>query len=83
MLAVAGLPAPSRGQSYQFWMYRDDEPLDGGVLTVDAGGMAVKSVSARYPLSECRLFAVTLEPSSGSAAPTGAAVLTGTFRPYR
>ncbi len=81
LVAVSGLPRPPQGRAYQLWMYRGDELMDGGMLSVDAQGMAVRTVSAPYPLSECRLFAVTIEPTAGSSTPTGIEVLSGTFTP--
>ncbi len=81
LLTVSGLPRPPQGRAYQLWMYRADELMDGGMFSVDTRGMAVKTISAPYPLSQCRLFKVTLEPTAGSTAPTGVELLSGTFQP--
>jgi anti-sigma-K factor RskA len=79
VFVVSRLAPLPPGREYQLWMYKDDERINGGVFSVDDAGAAAFSVSAPYPLSECRAYAVTVEPAGGSPAPTGLSVLNGTL----
>jgi len=59
-----------RATQYQLWIFdktRDDKyPVDGGVFDVDAAsGDVVVPITARLPVAEAALFAVTVEKPGG------------------
>jgi len=72
-LFVANLPPAPPGKVYELWTITGGQPRPAGVFKVDASGRASQSVPpAPTPV---QLFAVTLEPEAGVAAPTGPIVL--------
>jgi anti-sigma-K factor RskA len=72
-LLVANLPPAPSGKAYELWTISGGRPRPAGVFTVDASGRATHPVAAtRAPVD---VFAVTLEPEGGVAAPTGPMVL--------
>jgi anti-sigma-K factor RskA len=75
------LPAPPAGRAYQLWLITPgDRKISAGVFTPARSGDAVTTVN--YPLAPDSLaaVAVTEEPASGVAAPTGEIVLLGRAR---
>ncbi len=59
-----------RGAQYQLWIFdktRDDKyPVDGGVFDVDQdSGDVIVPISARLPVAQASLFAVTVEKPGG------------------
>jgi anti-sigma-K factor RskA len=70
-MRFAGLPANDPGQEqYQLWIFdatRDDRfPVDGGVFDIPAaGGEVVVPITARLPVRQAALFAVTVERPGG------------------
>ncbi|GGM08871.1 anti-sigma factor [Nakamurella endophytica] len=67
-VTVAGLPPLPGGKVYQLWYLRGQEPVSMGVLATSATG-SLQPVTA--PLAAgTTAFAVTVEPTGGSAAPT-------------
>ncbi len=67
VVALQNLPAPPAGHDYQLWVLDPgaQAPISAGVVT-DSRAFAVTSVSSPTPG-----FAISLEPSGGSPAPTG------------
>lgn len=57
------LPKLSAGEQYQLWAIVDGKPQDGGMHTADKPTRMKNAFSAQA-------FAVTVEPTGGSAAPT-------------
>jgi anti-sigma-K factor RskA len=77
-LIVGGMPALSQGQSYEIWFVRSDQsrtPAD--TFTVDSQGQAVFLVNVPQPADNFDGVAITAEPATGSATPTGPDVLAG------
>jgi anti-sigma-K factor RskA len=71
---VTGLsPAPA-GKTYQMWTIAGAAPRPAGTFDVDASGATVHPVVAVTD-GPVKVFAVTLEPAGGVAAPTGPMVL--------
>jgi len=71
-LAIAGLRPLPRDRAYQLWFIpATAAPRTGGVFGVDANGRAWASITVPVSLDEARAIAVTEEPISGSAAPSG------------
>lgn len=70
-MRFAGLPANDPGEEqYQLWIFdatRDDRyPVDGGVFDIPPGGGEVLvPVTARLPVRDVALFAVTVEKPGG------------------
>ena len=72
---VANLPSAPRGKAYEMWMIGDSAPLSAGVFQVDASGRGSHRIPAVAGGKPVKAFAVTLEPETGVAAPTGPRVL--------
>jgi anti-sigma-K factor RskA len=72
MLFAYNLPPAPAGKAYQLWFISDiKHPVPGGVFNPDAQGRAVLRDQAPEAGRSAAVFAVTLEPSGGVAAPTG------------
>ncbi len=71
LLVAAGLPAPPPGKAYQLWFIADGQPLPGRVFTTDPSGRAELREQIPPAGRHAQIFAVTLEPQTGVAAPTG------------
>jgi anti-sigma-K factor RskA len=66
-LMVNNLPAPSQGKQYQLWALVDGKPVDAGVI--DSSHPADLLLRMKnIPVAQA--FAITLEKSGGSPAPT-------------
>ena len=77
MLLTEGLPKAPADKAYEFWFIpKGHTPMPGKTFTVDAKGTAVVSQQIPQEALEHAVFAVTLEPKRGVAAPTGAMYLT-------
>jgi len=76
-LVADGLPALDAGHQYQVWLIRTGQHTSGGVFSVGHHGYGVIEILAPEPLGSYPSFHVTVEPSGGSPAPTGAEVLAG------
>jgi len=76
-LVADGLPALDAGHQYQVWLIRAGQPTSGGVFSVGNHGYGVIEILAPEPLGSYPSFSVTVEPSGGSPAPTGAEELAG------
>lgn len=76
ILYVRDLPALAQDQVYQLWYLQgQDSPVPGGTFRVDGQGNGIVIVDSETPTYD--LIALTAEPEGGSAAPTGAILLTG------
>lgn len=77
-LVASGLaPAPA-GKGYEVWVIGKAAPVPAGVFQVDVDGKAVFRLPDVAETADVKTFAVTLEPASGTPAPTGPMVLAGT-----
>ena len=74
-LVVDDLAPLGEGHRYQLWLMGPGSPATGALFTVGEEGYATVIVHAPRPLTAYSAFSVTVEPASGSAAPTGTAVL--------
>jgi len=76
VLMTDGLPAAPSGMAYEVWFIpRGHSPMPGKTFTVDAAGHAMMMDQIPSEAREGATIAVTLEPKSGSASPTGAIYL--------
>lgn len=77
VLLVAGLgPAPA-GKAYEVWVIAQAAPASAGVFQAATDGSAVFRLPDVADTARVKTFAVTLEPQSGTKAPTGPMVLAG------
>lgn len=77
MLLTAGLPAAPAGMAYEVWFIpKGHSPMPGKTFNVDAGGQAMMMDQVPPEARDSAVIAITLEPKSGSASPTGAIYLT-------
>jgi anti-sigma-K factor RskA len=76
MLMADNLPPAPAGKAYQLWFIAEGKPpMPGHVFTPDATGRAEMHDEVPAEARNATVFAVTLEPSSGTIAPTGAKYL--------
>ena len=78
-LVVDGLPPLDADHQYQLWLIRDGQRTSGGVFSVNPHGYGALWIASLEPLSSFPAFGVTIEPTGGSPAPTGAKVLDGSL----
>jgi len=77
VLVATGLQPVAADRAYQVWLLRGGQPLPNALFTVSPWGEGRQIVHAPGRLSAFDLVAVTPEPATGSAAPTGPIVLAG------
>jgi anti-sigma-K factor RskA len=78
VLLVSGLERAPAGKTYEIWVIGpSNQPVPAGLFQPSAGGSAVVSLPRVEDTARPRTFAVTLEPATGSASPTGPMVLAG------
>ncbi|MBC8076870.1 MAG: anti-sigma factor [Chloroflexales bacterium] len=80
---AARLKPLAADRTYQVWLLAGDQPpTSAGLLAVSASGDGVLLLPASQPtLSEAAVFAITIEPSGGSAAPTTTPIVSSPFGP--
>jgi anti-sigma-K factor RskA len=72
MLMADNLPPAPAGKAYQLWFIAEGKsPMPGQVFTPDASGHAEMRDEVPVEARNATIFAITLEPSEGVAAPTG------------
>jgi anti-sigma-K factor RskA len=72
MIMTKGLPMAPSGMAYEVWFIpKGKAPMPGKTFTVDAGGHAMMPDQIPPEARDNMIIAITLEPQSGSAAPTG------------
>jgi anti-sigma-K factor RskA len=78
IFVAAGLPPAPAGKAYQLWAIAGQgAPVSAGVFAVDARGTGSLRVPPLAGVGRVDVFAVTLEPEGGVAAPTGTMYLAG------
>ncbi|EDY17157.1 conserved hypothetical protein [Chthoniobacter flavus Ellin428] len=77
VLKLANIPQPASGKDYQLWVIdpKYPQPVSGGIVTVDAGGLAHVFFEPKKPISKSDKFAISVEPAGGMPEPTGPIVL--------
>ena len=76
VLMTEGLPTPSADKAYEVWFIpKGRSPMPGKVFSVDSSGHAMISDYMPPEALQGAVIAITVEPKSGSAAPTGAIYL--------
>lgn len=61
------LPAPPTGKQYQLWALADGVPIDAGMIELADASAGLQQMKG---IASAQAFAVTLEPTGGSKAPT-------------
>jgi anti-sigma-K factor RskA len=69
------LPPPPAGHAYQLWFIVGGTPRAGRVFTPDATGQGSWNEDVPPEGRDAAVFAVTLEPASGVAMPSGPMIL--------
>jgi anti-sigma-K factor RskA len=78
MLMADDLPPAPAGKAYQLWFIMEGKPpMPGHVFNTNASGHAEMAEQLPEEARSATIFAVTLEPSNGVPAPTGAKYLLG------
>ncbi|QKG56722.1 anti-sigma factor [Hymenobacter sp. BRD128] len=67
-LDVQQLPALAAGKQYQLWALDKGKPIDAGVLAATTA--AGDSIQQMKDIASAQTFAMTVEPTGGSAGPT-------------
>ena len=75
ILMAKGLPPPPAGKAYQLWFIAGGKPMPGKVFMTDESGMGSLTDHMPKEAMDSAVFAITLEPSGGVPAPTGAIYL--------
>ena len=75
ILMAKGLPPAPAGKAYQLWFIAGGRPMPGKVFTTDASGTGTLNDQMPAEALNAAVFAITMEPESGVAAPTGAIYL--------
>lgn len=76
VLMTDGLPMTSADKAYEVWFIpKGHAPMPGKVFTVDSSGHAMISDQMPSEAMNGAVIAITVEPKSGSGAPTGAIYL--------
>jgi anti-sigma-K factor RskA len=76
LLLTAGLPTTPADKAYEVWFIpKGGKPIPGKVFTVDPSGHAMISEQVPPAGLENAVIAITIEPGTGSASPTGAIYL--------
>jgi anti-sigma-K factor RskA len=79
---AAQLPPLAADRTYQLWLIagEDQPPTSAGLLSVSAEGEGVLLLPPSQPtLREAAVFAITVEPSGGSLAPTTPPLVSNPF----
>jgi anti-sigma-K factor RskA len=74
-LVVDNLAPLSPGQQYQVWLTKGDSRTSGGLFSVNYEGYASLEITAPLPLASYDAIGISIEPSGGSADPTGLRVM--------
>ena len=77
VLIVDNLPQAPAGKAYQLWYIVDNKPVAGKTFVPGPSGRGLLNDQIPEEARKSAVFAVTLEPAGGVAAPTGAIYLLG------
>lgn len=71
ILMASKLPNVQQGKAYQLWFIVENKPpVPGKTFVPDSGGNAVLKDEMPHEAIDANVFAITIEPASGSTAPT-------------
>lgn len=76
---ASNMPALPPQKAYELWLIPvSGAPIPAGIFRPDAGGSATLINPPLRGNAEAKTFAITVEPESGSAAPTSQPIMVGT-----
>ncbi len=75
-VSIDALPELPPEQTYQLWVFVDDESIDGVVFSAQEGAIQVEAVGPPPNTGKLKV-AVTIEPAGGSILPAGPIILSG------
>jgi anti-sigma-K factor RskA len=76
-LLVDGMPTLKENQVFQLWLIKEGKRTSGGIFSVKYNGYGTLAVKPDQSLLDYNACDITIEPTGGSSAPTGAKVLGG------
>jgi anti-sigma-K factor RskA len=79
IMAVRGLQPLDPSHAYQLWLVRSGERRSGGVFSVNADGYGSLQITVPSDFRGFTSFGISIEPATGSPAPTGPRVMKGTI----
>ncbi|MCS6844424.1 MAG: anti-sigma factor [Caldilineales bacterium] len=71
------MPPLPAGQAYQVWLIRGEERTSAGLFHVSEEGRGLLTFQAPLPMRQYDSVGITMEPATGSPAPTTSAVVRG------
>jgi anti-sigma-K factor RskA len=74
ILSLAGLETLPSDRAYQVWLIADGDPVPNVTFVPNAAGVATVTVPG--DIDDYNLLAITIEPQTGSAAPTTDPIIT-------
>lgn len=79
VIKLANVPPLAAGKDYQLWVIdpKYPKPVNGGLVPVNAEGLARVSFEPDQPISKADKFAISVEPAGGVPVATGPIVLLG------
>lgn len=79
IIKLANVPKPEPGKDYQLWVIdpKYPNPVNGGLVPVNADGIARVAFQPDKPISKADNFAISVEPAGGVPVATGPIVLLG------
>lgn len=77
LFAASQLPPLPAGRTYQVWFLTPGAPVSAGLIAPDTNGRATAAFDVPASAASPTGVAVSIEPSGGVAAPTGAIYLAG------
>ena len=75
LLCVYGMPTLPADKIYQLWLIKDGQRDSGGLFRVSKDGFGLLVIRPNRPLSDYSAVGITVEPASGSPAPTSPRLL--------
>lgn len=79
VVKLTNVPQAGAGKDYQLWVIdpKYPVPVSGGLVPVNAEGIARVSFAPDHPISKADKFAISVEPAGGVPKATGPIVLLG------
>ena len=82
VLVTDTLPALDAAQAYQVWLIATGDPISAGLFQVDVGNRALLAFQPETDLTTVSAVAISVEPASGSPAPTTDPIAVGEIAPH-
>ncbi|HQR39941.1 MAG TPA: anti-sigma factor [Blastocatellia bacterium] len=79
VLVASGLPSVESGKAYELWLVSGSTPVPAAVFNTDAAGNAIVEIDRIDNAGAPNVFAITVEPASGSKLPTGKILMAGEY----